>query len=208
MGRKYRNLYDSVCSFENILLASRKARRGGKRTRPDVAQFEYDLEKNIFGIRDSLADGSYAFGGYNSFTISDPKERVISKALYRDRVVHHALCNIIEPILDRAMISDSYACRKGKGSHRAIARAEECIRKYSHVLKIDVKKYFFTIDHEILLDLLETKISDDRVMRLIRKLLATYSSEEKFISAIISKLKPEYRQLKLIFYQFEERFLL
>ena len=127
MGRKYRNLYDQVCTFENLWLAARKARRG-KRLRPDVHAFELCLEENLLDIRAELCGGVYRFGGYRTFTVREPQARVISAAPYRDRVVHHALANVIEPILDRAMIHDSYACRPGKGTHRALDRAQSFLR--------------------------------------------------------------------------------
>jgi len=124
MGRKYKNLYEKIYEFENILNASQKARKG-KKTKKEVAEFEFELEKEIFDIQEKLKENQYVFGEYRTFMITDPKEREVASAPYRDRVVHHAICNIIEPILDKAMINDSYACRKYKGTHKAVERAEE-----------------------------------------------------------------------------------
>ncbi len=108
-------------SFPNLLRAARKARRG-KRDRPDVAAFEYDAERELLRIRDELLSGAYPFCPYHTFTITEPKPRLISAAPYRDRVVHHALCNVLEPVYERSFIADSYACRKDKGTHAAVRR--------------------------------------------------------------------------------------
>ena len=179
MGRRYKNLYEQVCSFENLWLASRKARRG-KRSNPAVLDFEYHLEENLFNIREQLMAQAYRFSPYNYFHIYEPKERLIASAPYKDRVVHHALCNIIEPVLDKAMIFDSYACRINKGSHRAIERAQTFLNKNKWVLKLDIKKYFFTIDHRLLLSDLSKKISDVRLLRFIENILDTFTSSADY----------------------------
>ena len=103
MGKRYKNLYKQICTFENLWLASRKARRG-KRQKEDVIDFEYNLEKELFGIQQELLAGEYKFSAYKTFMVSEPALRLISAAPYKDRVVHHAVCNIIEPLLDKAMI--------------------------------------------------------------------------------------------------------
>ncbi len=179
MGTKYKHLYEKVCSFDNLWVAARKARRG-KRLKNNVLEFECTLEENLLDIQERLNSETYEFGEYNRFVITDPKERQICAAPYRDRVVHHALCNVIEPILDKAMIDDSYACRIGKGSHRAMQRAQHFLRSSSWVLKMDLKKYFFTIDHELLIGDIQKKISDLRIIRLIQKILATYTSSPEY----------------------------
>lgn len=181
MGKKYKQLYQDIYSFGNLWLASRKARRG-KRLKEAAAEFEYDLENRLLEIQTTLRNENYAFGDYTFFTVQEPQERCIAAAPYADRVVHHALCNLIEPVLDRAMIYDSYACRIGKGSHRALKRAQSFLRANAWVLKLDIKKYFFTIDHELLLRDLRRKISDHRVMALIQQILATYGSPAEYYS--------------------------
>ena len=119
----YRDLYPQVISFENLYLAYRKAARASAASRP-VAAFEFDLEANLFRLQDELEAETYRPGPYTSFYIHDPKRRRISAAPFRDRVVHHALCNVIEPIFERTFIGDSYANRVGKGTHaRAGPRA-------------------------------------------------------------------------------------
>ncbi|MDP3001138.1 MAG: hypothetical protein Q8N47_26890, partial [Bryobacterales bacterium] len=113
------NLYEQVITFENLLGAAYRARRG-KRLRPDVAAFHFDLESQLLGLRDELAAKTYQPGAYRAFYIQDPKKRLISAAPYRDRVVHHALCTVIEPVFERGFIYDSYANRVGKGTHAAL----------------------------------------------------------------------------------------
>ena len=179
MGKKYKHIYQDICTFENLWVASRKTRRG-KRHTIDAVAFEYNLEENLFNTREKLLNEDYQFGEYRKFKITEPKERLIASAPYCDRVVHHALCNVIEPILDRAMIFDSYACRIGKGSHSALDRAQYFLKKYKYTLKYDIKKYFFTIDHKILLQDLEKKITDSKVLILINRVLATYTSEKDY----------------------------
>ena len=149
--RRIGNLFADVCSFGNLLSAAKRARRG-KKNRPDVLAFHMDLEANLLRLRDELGSGLYQPGAYRTFKITDPKPRVISAAPYRDRVVHHALCSVIEPVFERRFIYDSYANRKGKGSHAAIDRCTCLCRsnRTGYVLKCDVARYFPSIDHEIL----------------------------------------------------------
>lgn len=179
MGKKNKNIYNKITEFQNLWLASRKARRG-KRQKNEVLEFEYNLEENLFHIKEQLENESYNFGKYYHFTIKEPRDREIYAAPYTDRVVHHALCNIIEPILDKAMIYDTYACRIGKGTHKAINRAQNFLRSNNWVLKMDIKKYFFTIDHQILLKDISKKILDVKVLNLIQKILATYTSSSEY----------------------------
>ena len=120
MPRRYGYLWEELTSFENLYLAARKARRG-KRAKPAVEAFEFNLEGNLVVLREELLAHQYRPGPFREFSISDPKPRLISAAPYRDRVVHHALCNVLEPIFERSFIFDSYACRKGKGSNGATA---------------------------------------------------------------------------------------
>jgi RNA-directed DNA polymerase len=164
-------LYEQVCDWENLLLAYRKAAKG-KRGHAPAAAFEYHLEDNLLHIQTELQDRTYRPGRYESFYIHEPKRRLISAAPFRDRVVHHALCNIIEPIFERSFISDSYANRVGKGTHRAIDRAQEFARRYCYVLPCDVRQFFPSIDHSILQMILERKLSDASLLWLIGRILA------------------------------------
>jgi len=116
-------MYSQLCSGDNLLLGYRKAAKG-KRGHPSAAAFEYRLEYNLLALQRELLERRYTPGEYHSFYIHDPKKRIISAAPFRDRVVHHALCSLIEPVFERSFIFDSSANRAGKGTHRAIDRAQ------------------------------------------------------------------------------------
>jgi retron-type reverse transcriptase len=151
--KTYKNLYPRITSFANLDLAWRKARKG-KRSKLGVAQFEFNAEGELFQLQRELESKRYQPGAYRSFLIYDPKKRKISAAPFRDRVVHHALCNVIEPIYERKFIYDSYANRSGKGTHRALDRAQSFTRRYRYVLKCDIETFFPAIDHAILRQIL------------------------------------------------------
>lgn len=147
--KTYKNLYPEISSFANLDLAWYKARKG-KRSKASVAAFEFNVEGELFQLQRELESKTYQPGPYRSFIIYDPKKRKISAAPFRDRVVHHALCNVIEPLYERKFIYDSYANRVGKGTHRALDRAQTFARRYRYVLKCDIETFFPAIDHEIL----------------------------------------------------------
>jgi RNA-directed DNA polymerase len=121
------NLFQKFSSFENLHLAFQKAKRL-KKFRRDVLEFEYRLEYNLLTLQKELRNNTYQHGGYRKFIVKDPKKREIKAAPFRDRVVHHAVINIIEPIFDKGFIFDSYACRKNKGTHRAVQRLKKFIQ--------------------------------------------------------------------------------
>jgi len=173
-------LYPKICSFENLWKAARKAQRG-KRFKDNVASFNFHLEHELFRIQEELLSQTYQPGEYHEFAIYEPKKRMISAAPYRDRVVHHALCNVIEPIFERTFIFDSYACRVGKGTHRAVARFTTFCRKNRYVLKADISKYFPSIDHDILKGLIRRKIRDDKTLWLIDLIIASSNPQEPAI---------------------------
>jgi RNA-directed DNA polymerase len=165
-------MYTELCSWHNLLLAYRNASRG-KRGQPNVAAFEHRLEDNLLQLQAELRAKTYRAGSYTSFYIHEPKRRLISAAPFRDRVAHHALCNLIEPIFERSFIYDSYANRVGKGTHRALDRAQSFARRFSYVLQIDVEQFFPAIDHQILRSILARKITDPDVLWLIDQTLAS-----------------------------------
>lgn len=167
--KTYRNLYPQICDFVNLYYAYRAAARG-KRGRPDVAAFEFDLESNLFQLREDLLARTYQPGGYRHFTIRTPKRRRISAAPFRDRVVHHALVRVIQPIFEQRFIHDSYACRTGKGTHAALDRCQAFARKRSFVLQIDVVQFFPAVDHAILRDILARPIADEDVQWLVDRI--------------------------------------
>jgi len=185
--KTYRNLYEKICSFDNLLDAYRKA-RNGKRSTYHVGRFELNLEQELLTLKQELESESYHPSSLHRFVIRDPKSRVIHAPAFRDRVVHHAICNVLEPIFDKTFIHDSYASRKGKGTHAALMRFDEFKRKVSGngslvphakndnmvrglVLKADIRHYFPFVDHEILTQLLVRKIADRRVLALLRLVL-------------------------------------
>ncbi len=174
---KYNNLWEHLCSYSNLDLAFRKARK--RKTKKEyVREFEQNLNNNLQQLRIELVMHCYQPRPLKTFIVRDPKTRKISKADFRDRVIHHALCNIIEPLFDETFIYDSYANRKGKGTLKAIQRFDQFKRKIynkrtrrGYVFKADVKHYFDGIDHQILLDIIADKIKDENIIWLIKKII-------------------------------------
>lgn len=171
MPKTYKNLYPQVYAFENLYQAHRQARKGGKRKGPEVAEFEHNLGQNLLRLQEELGEQTYRPGPYRHFIVIERKARKISAAPYRDRVVHHALMNVIQPISEARFIHDSYACRVGKGTHRALDRAQYFARRYPYVLQCDVRQFFPSIDHEILRGLLTRHIACRRTMWLVDQIL-------------------------------------
>ncbi len=147
------NLWPRLVSWENLMESARLAARG-KRRRPDVARFLHDLEPKLCVLQRELEERTYRPGGYQTFWIRDPKPRQISAAPFRDRVVHHALTRVLEPVFETRFTHYSFASRKGFGQHRALELARRACARHPYVLKCDIRKYFPSIDHEILKDLL------------------------------------------------------
>jgi RNA-directed DNA polymerase len=168
--KTYKHLYPQICSFQNLLSAFWKARRH-KSAKPDVAAFEFDLEQNLLQLEEELLSETYCPGSYRNFYVFEPKKRLVSAAHFRDKVVHHALVNIIEPIWEPRFIHDSYACRKGKGFHRAVDRAHYFLRRHRYALKGDIVRFFPSVDHQVLMDILGRRIADPATMRLIGLIL-------------------------------------
>lgn len=156
-------MYEEIYEWENLLLAFHRAAKG-KRGKAPAATFEYRLEENLIQLQTELRAQTYQPGTYHSFYIHEPKKRLISAAPFRDRVVHHALCNLIEPLFERSFIFDSYANRVGKGTHRALDRAQQFARRFRYVLQCDIRQFFPSIDYTILRHCLVRKIHDERVL--------------------------------------------
>ena len=170
--KTWRNLFPLIVSFENLVLAFRAARRGKPLTQ-ERADFEFDLEANLFRLQEELVTGAYRPGPYGTFYVTEGVRRKISAAPFRDRVVHHALHRVIEPVLDREFIFDSYACRTGKGTHRAADRCTRFLRRQPYALKADIARFFPSVDHAILLSLVGRRVEDVRTMDLIGRILAS-----------------------------------
>lgn len=175
--KRHANLYPQIITFENLLEAAKKAQRG-KRYRENVLAFNYNLERELFTLQTELSTKSYQPGQYTTFEIKEPKTRLISAAPYRDRVVHHALCNIIVPIFERTFIVDSYANRVGFGTHRALRRFTQFARSSRYILQCDIQKYFPSIDHLILRSLLHRKVKCRDTLWLIDTIIDNSNEQE------------------------------
>lgn len=183
MPKSYANLYPQIYDFENLYRAYLKA-RCGKRYRPEVLAFTARLEENLLQLQNELIWKTYRTGRYREFYVYEPKPRLIMALPFRDRVVHHALCNVIEPIFERRFIYDSYACRPGKGTHAGANRVTQFLRtlsrKYERVycLKGDISKYFPSVDHEILRGLIRRQIACPDTLWLIDEVIASAADPE------------------------------
>lgn len=168
------NLFEQITDYNNLRLAYLKALKG-KRFTPAAIIFDLNADKNLYRIKNQLENGTYVFGNYWQFKIYDPKERTITAATFENRIVHHAIMNVLEPIFERQFIFHTYACRKGKGSHKAIKYAQNCCRKSEYYLKLDVRKYFDNINHSVLKQKLCHIIKDDKCLKVLFDIIDSYS---------------------------------
>jgi len=167
--KRHGNLYEQVCSEDNMVLAWEKARKGKAHTY-GVRLFEKDLENNMRQLHNELTTGTYRTSEYSVFTIYDPKEREIYRLPFRDRVVHHAIMNVMEPIWTSIFIQQTYSCIKGRGIHAvliAIKRDLKDVENTHYCLKMDVRKFYPTIDHDILKSIIRRKVKDNRLLDLL-----------------------------------------
>ena len=165
-------LFAAVTTWDNLWLAYSKAARG-KRRRGSAAAFEHQVADRLIALQGELRSKTYRPGAYRHFFIHEPKRRKISAAPFRDRVVHHALCNLIEPLCDARFSEHSYANRTDKGTHRALDRLQALARRYRYVLRADVVQHFPSLDHGILSAKLARAIRDDDVLWLAGVILAS-----------------------------------
>jgi retron-type reverse transcriptase len=175
--KRANHLWPAVTDFANLLQGAKQAQRG-KRFRPNVLQFNFQFEQELEQLQRELLTQTYQPGVYRTFEIYEPKHRMISAAPYRDRVVHHALCNVITPIFERTFIYDSYANRVGFGTHRALRRFTQFLRSSRYVLQCDICKYFPSIDHDILKTLIRRKIKCRDTLWLIDTLIDGSNPQE------------------------------
>ncbi len=176
--KTHKHLFPAILDFGNLYQAAHQARKGKPETQAQC-RFFLKLESQLLRLQDQLESRTYQPGSYRTFRIYDPKERLISAAPFRDRVVHHALCHVIEPIFERTFISDSYANRKGKGTHLAIERYQQYARKYPYVLKCDVRKFFPSLDHAILKKAIRRKIACKDTLWLVDRIIDASNPQEK-----------------------------
>lgn len=205
--RTYKSLYPKICSMDNLVLAWKKARKR-KTQKQYVVEFEKDLLQNLESLRVELLLHSYRPLPLHTFVIKDPKTRKISVSNFRDRIVHHAICNVIGPIFEKRFIHDSYANRADKGTLAAIKRLQKFICKVSRnksivnkfgnknvrgfVLKCDIKKYFDNIGHEKLISIIKRRLKDGRAIFLIRTILGNHSSKEEGIGMPLGNLTSQF----------------
>jgi retron-type reverse transcriptase len=181
--KKLSVLYEKIYDFENLYQAYREARKS-KRFRDDVLQFSSNLEENLIQIQNELIYREYKVGRYREFFVYDPKKRLIMALPFKDRVVQWAIYRQINPILDKQLIYDSYGCRVGKGTHKAADRLQYWLRQVSrkpqkyYYLKLDIAKYFYRVDHRVLMDILERKFDDKDLLWLLDKIIN--SEDTKF----------------------------
>jgi retron-type reverse transcriptase len=182
--KTYSNLFGKITEWDNLLLAARKATLG-RRFEASVARFNFRLESELLCLQQELKTKTYQPGSYTTFMVYDPKARMISAAPFRDRVVHHALCNVIEPIFEKTFVHDSFANRRGKGTHKAIERYQHYARRYRYVLKSDLRKFFPSLDHEILKQEFRWKISCPETLWLADLIVDNSNEQEPvpFLSA-------------------------
>ncbi|MFA5967543.1 MAG: reverse transcriptase/maturase family protein [Patescibacteria group bacterium] len=181
--------YENIISLENLLGAWQEF-AVDKHSRKDVQQFQRDLMANIIELHRDLESGDYRHSAYSPFKISDPKPRNIHKASVRDRLLHRAIYRVLYPIWDKTFIYDSYSCRNNKGTHKAFTKLENVSRKisknYTHpcfALKLDIRKFFDSIDHEILMGLLRERIEDKKLLELLENIIQSFSvCHAEFIS--------------------------
>ena len=165
--RRIGNVWPEVVSFDNLCAAAHRAARG-KRTVRSTARFLDRLEPEVLQLQRELVAGSYRPGAAVTFFVHDPKRREITAAPFRDRVVHHALIDPLEPHFDRRMIANSLACRRGKGQHAALRQARKLVRRHDWFLKLDVRQFFPSLAHEVVLATLRRLIKDRRVLELCK----------------------------------------
>ncbi|MDO8581776.1 MAG: reverse transcriptase/maturase family protein [bacterium] len=176
-----KNIFDEIIAPETLFTAWNEFKRG-KRRRPDVMLFERNLEEHIFDLHRALVEKSYRHAPYHGFVVNDPKSREIHKATVRDRVVHHALFLVLNPLFEKTFIYDAYSCRQNKGTHRGIERLRWAVRRVSRndrvhclILKCDIRKFFASVDHDILLTILAQHIHDADTMWLLHTLIKSFA---------------------------------
>lgn len=194
MKKQFPHCYEDIISVENLLIAWQEFVRG-KRGKRDVRAFSRNLMDEIVALHHDLVTGAYRHGAYEHFVVHDPKRRDIHKASVRDRLVHHAVYRVLYPFFDRTFIADSYSCRIGKGTHRAMDRFRTFAYQASHnhwrtawVLQCDVRKFFDSIDHTILLRILTEYIPDARAMALVQNIIESFSGRRSGLGLPLGNL--------------------
>ena len=180
----YTNLFNKIISLEN-LFASFDEFKTDKRNKKDVLKFEWNLEKNILDLNRELKYHKYEHAVYTKFRICDPKPRIINKATVRDRVLHHAIFRILNPVFEPSFISHSFSCQIGKGTHRGVRTLAKTLRQVSRnntvtcfALKCDIRKFFDSVDHAILLEIIKKKVKDTDAIWLLENIIKSFPPGE------------------------------
>ncbi len=194
MKRQFTHTYNDIISLENLLEAWKEF-INGKRGRVDVQLFEWDLMKNILALHSDLTTRSYKHSPYHAFNISDPKPRNIHKATVRDRLLHHAIYRALYPFFNKTFIADSYSCRRGRGTHKALnrfrsfgCRTSKNQTKTCWVLKCDIRKFFASVDHEVLIEIIKSYISDHDIIWLISEVVGSFHSTKEKVGLPLGNL--------------------
>lgn len=174
-------IYQKIIRFNSLLSAWREFKKG-KKTKKDVLEFEFQLEEKLFSIQRELIHKTYKHGGYTKFYIKDPKMRLIHKATVKDRLIHHLVSGYLEKIFESIFFTHSYSSRKNKGAHKAVLTFQDMANKISNggqktcwVLKLDIKKFFASVNHPILTEILLRKIDDQDFLNLLQKIIKSFS---------------------------------
>jgi retron-type reverse transcriptase len=182
----YKNIFEDMISLENLLTSWYNFRQG-KTKKPDVQEFGVHLEKHLFDLHRDLVSGRYKHGRYYGFYIQDPKLRHIHKAEVRDRIVHQSIYTALTKIYEPTFVHDSYSCRRDKGTHKAVKALESMTRKVSknyttpcYALKCDIRKFFDSIDHEILLNIIARRIKDKKALALFKEVIESFFGYKEY----------------------------
>lgn len=167
------NLFEQIVDRENLRLAFCTAMLG-KRDRADAREYAQNLEIRLSAMEDALWRGTFPLGRYHQFVIHDPKRRTITAPCFSERVLHHAIMNVCEPVFECWLIDDTYACRAGRGRDAAIKRAQYFARRHSFFLKMDIRKYFDSISHDNLVCRLERLFKDIRLVDLLERIIFSF----------------------------------
>jgi RNA-directed DNA polymerase len=172
MPKKHKNLIEKICEIDNLREAYRKTAKGRKKTFGYLEFKEYS-EANLLIIREELLTGTYKIGKYKNFTVYEPKPRLISALCFKDRLVQHAICNIVSPIFENALLPQTFACRKDKGTHAGIKYLQSELRKhdYKYFLKTDYSKFFPSVNREILHEMISRKISCQKTLTALTEII-------------------------------------
>jgi retron-type reverse transcriptase len=174
MHRQQIELHD-IAALHNLQLATYKAAQG-KRSRPDVAKFIANLDAQLEQLNGDIIAECVPYGQYRSFVIHDPKQRLIHAACFEDRVLHHAIMNLAEPVFEKSLVATTYACRPGKGVHLAVLQVQRNVQRYPWFVQVDVSSYFPAIDHERLLLLLARRFKGAKFMALLQRIVESYQA--------------------------------